>query len=279
MSEYRMLIINSNNAVTMDFFGHFKEKYDVLSCSAILDDIENHLRLLEPQVMLLPVSDDPDSEARSLTPLKRILAKNNIAFAVMGSDKGCSNFQKLSYGMADIEVIRPFHYDDIDKSIKSMIEEKKFLKKQLADSLDNNAAAPSMGGFNPSGGDAANISKRKCILVIDDDPLMLRVLKKYLSDTYDVATAVNAKAAYKYLEKNTADLILLDYQMPDENGPQTLTKIRENPDTAKIPVIFLTGVKERGKIAEVLALHPQGYMLKPVDREKLLGTLDSFFGG
>ena len=268
MSELKLLIINSNNAVTMDLFNRFGWDFLMLSCSARYDDISNHLAVLSPQVMLLAVADDPVDEVKSLSMLKRFIAKNNIAFAILGSDVGCNNFQRQTSGMADIEIVKPFHYDDIEKQIKSLVEEKAYLKKQQ-DETRNSAAVAAV---------TDDADRRKCILVIDDDPMMLRVVKKYLADTYEVATTVSATAAYKYLTKARVDLILLDYQMPEETGPEVLKKLRANADTGKIPVIFLTGVKDREKIQEVLSLHPQGYMLKPVDREKLLGTLDSFFG-
>ena len=114
------------------------------------------------------------------------------------------------------------------------------------------------------------------VLVIDDDPMMLKIVKDHLHDKYDVATAVSGKGAYKFLEKKTTDIILLDYEMPGENCPAVLQNLRENPEVASIPVIFLTGVADRDKIREVLSLKPQGYLLKPIDKEKLLGTLDKF---
>ena len=70
-------------------------------------------------------------------------------------------------------------------------------------------------------------------------------------------------------------MILLDYVMPGEDGPTVLSKIHENPATKDIPVIFLTGMMEKGKIQEALSERPQGYLLKPIEREKLLSTIES----
>lgn len=66
--------------------------------------------------------------------------------------------------------------------------------------------------------------------------------------------------------------------MPEENGPAVLEKLRANDATKDVPVIFLTGVSEREKIQEALALKPQSYLLKPVDREKLLNAITKFVG-
>ena len=66
--------------------------------------------------------------------------------------------------------------------------------------------------------------------------------------------------------------------MPVENGPAVLEKLRANPATRDIPVVFLTGVSDREKIQEALVLKPQGYLLKPIDREKLLEVIHKVIG-
>lgn len=118
-----------------------------------------------------------------------------------------------------------------------------------------------------------NVNRRKHILIVDDDLMMLKLMKEYLHEKYDVATAVSGKIALKFLERKQTDLILLDYEMPGENGPAVLEKLRSSEETRNIPVIFLTGVTEGRKIQEALALKPQSYLLKPVQREKLLDAI------
>ncbi len=116
---------------------------------------------------------------------------------------------------------------------------------------------------------------RKHVLVVDDNSMMLKLIKEYLHETYDVATAVSGKIAMKFLERRMTNLILLDYEMPGENGPAVLEQLRANEATKDIPVVFLTGVTETKKIQEALMLKPQSYLLKPVNREKLLSTIES----
>ncbi|MCM1569308.1 MAG: response regulator [Roseburia sp.] len=121
-------------------------------------------------------------------------------------------------------------------------------------------------------------SSRKHVTVIDDDYRMLRVLKEYLHGTYDVATAASGKIAMKFLESKHTDLILLDYVMPDEDGPEVYRRIRSMPDYKDTPIVFLTGVREGKKIKEVMELHPQGYLLKPIQEEQLMQTIRSILG-
>lgn len=73
-------------------------------------------------------------------------------------------------------------------------------------------------------------------------------------------------------------MILLDYEMPIINGGEVLKKLRENPATKDIPVVFLTGVSNRSTIQEVLAMKPQGYLLKPIDSEKLFKVIMDVLG-
>lgn len=123
-------------------------------------------------------------------------------------------------------------------------------------------------------------SRRKHILIVDDDSGMLKVIKEHIKENYDVATAISGKLARKFLEKKDTDLILLDYMMPGEDGPEVLRQLRENPKTKNIPVVFLTGMTERDKIVELLSgkNRPQGYIVKPVEKDKLLETIKNLIG-
>ena len=84
----------------------------------------------------------------------------------------------------------------------------------------------------------------------------------------------NGKIARKFLENKHTDLILLDYEMPVENGPEVFHKIKDNPALAEIPIVFLTGVSDKDKIRQALMLKPQGYLLKPIEKDKLFTIIE-----
>lgn len=115
---------------------------------------------------------------------------------------------------------------------------------------------------------------KKRVLVIDDDPRMLRSIKIQLQDVYDIIIVTNGKNALEYLFSHDVDIILLDYIMPDEDGPHVLQSIREIPLFQNIPIIFLTGVSDKDKVKKGLDLNPQGYLLKPISRDHLIKTID-----
>lgn len=81
--------------------------------------------------------------------------------------------------------------------------------------------------------------------------------------------------ALKFLETKTPDLIFLDYEMPVENGPEVFRKIKKLESAKDIPVVFLTGVADCEKITEVLSLKPNGYLLNPINIERVNDTIKS----
>lgn len=91
-----------------------------------------------------------------------------------------------------------------------------------------------------------------------------------MENDYDVSSAISGMAALKFLNVKEVDLILLDYEMPEMSGPDVLKKLRENPMTADIPVVFLTGINDASKIQKALVLKPDGYLLKPVEKSMLM---------
>lgn len=113
----------------------------------------------------------------------------------------------------------------------------------------------------------------KHILVVDDDPVVLKTMRSFLEGHYTVTAVKSGKLALKFLEKQTPDAIILDYMMPDWDGATTFQLIRSKQNGKRIPIIFATGVNDKGKVMECLTLHPQGYIVKPVNKNDLLGKL------
>ncbi|MBO4901386.1 MAG: response regulator [Lachnospiraceae bacterium] len=118
---------------------------------------------------------------------------------------------------------------------------------------------------------------RRSILVVDDDPSYLNIVRVWLKDTYKISMVTSGLQAIKWLGKNKADLILLDYEMPVTSGPQVLEMLRSDTETRTIPVIFLTGRGDKESVMSVLALKPEGYLLKNIEKDELLEKLNAFF--
>ena len=79
------------------------------------------------------------------------------------------------------------------------------------------------------------------ILIVDDIPTNIKLLYEFLQQSnYRVSIAKNAESAFKKLEKIVPDLILLDVMMPGMDGYEVCEKLKRNPETRDIPVIFMT---------------------------------------
>lgn len=118
---------------------------------------------------------------------------------------------------------------------------------------------------------------RKSILIVDDDPGYLNLVRDWLKETYKVYMANSGLQAIKMLGKNKVDLILLDNEMPVTTGPMVLEMLRNDEETKDIPVMFLTGKGDKESVMAVLALRPEGYFLKNIQKDDLLEKLKEYF--
>lgn len=119
-------------------------------------------------------------------------------------------------------------------------------------------------------------TKRK-ILIVDDSEFMRANIHKILDDDYEVIEAGSSISAIKKIAINRPDLVLLDYEMPICDGKQALEMIRSETDMANTPVFFLTGRGDRESVKNVVALKPEGYLLKTMSDEEIKGNIDKFF--
>ena len=124
---------------------------------------------------------------------------------------------------------------------------------------------------------SSNKKGEKHILIVDDDPSYAKMVKEWLKETYKTHIVTNGLQVLKFLEKNQIDLILLDYEMPEINGPQVLQLLRQEPTTRLIPVIFLTGVDSKENVMKVMDMKPAGYILKSTSKEQILDYLKEKF--
>ena len=101
------------------------------------------------------------------------------------------------------------------------------------------------------------------VMVVDDNVVNLQVARKALNENYTIVPVTSGKMALSLMEKGLPSLILLDIDMPDMDGFETIRKIKSNAATANIPVIFLTALTDAGSELEGLQLGAVDYITKP----------------
>lgn len=121
------------------------------------------------------------------------------------------------------------------------------------------------------------LQAKKKVLVVDDSGAMLRSVKGWLEDHYQVILANSGAMAIKYLATDRPDLVLLDYEMPIVDGKQVLQMIRAEKDFEDMPVIFLTSKDDKASVMQVMSLKPDGYLLKTLEPAKIIQAVDDFF--
>ncbi|MDD3413914.1 MAG: response regulator [Lachnospiraceae bacterium] len=103
----------------------------------------------------------------------------------------------------------------------------------------------------------------KHILIVDDNKANLTMAREALIGEYDINLVISGAQALQFLSKKATDLILLDINMPDMNGIETMQKIKENFLWSKIPVIFLTADTSIDTEMECLDLGAVDFIAKP----------------
>ena len=108
-------------------------------------------------------------------------------------------------------------------------------------------------------------TQRKTVLIVDDEPFNLTVLRNALEHEYDILFAKTGEQALKrVISAMPPNLILLDIMMPGMDGYQVLKKLQNDPETAAIPVIFVTAMGADINEAEGLRLGAVDYITKPI---------------
>ena len=114
---------------------------------------------------------------------------------------------------------------------------------------------------------------RKHVLIIDDDATNLKVAKKILNPEYKISLLISGIQALKFLSKNKPDLILLDIDMPDMDGYETLIKIRQNPELCDIPVILLTDLSNSENYIKEIESGTVDFIIKPFIPQIMLSRI------
>src|SRR3989338_6731115 len=101
------------------------------------------------------------------------------------------------------------------------------------------------------------------ILIIEDDPLMLRMYQKIFKfEGYEVTVASNGEEGIDQTRKEKPTLILLDIMMPKMNGLEVLDKLKNDPATKKIPIVMLTNLAGSHDAEKALTLGAVKYIVK-----------------
>ena len=259
---YRALLIGKNIPIIDTFFNFLWEEYELFTSSTRIEDLRRHIDILDPDLVIYCLYNEFKEEITNVDKVRKRLAGKKAQYVIIGLEEDCEAYIKQAERVPDLVLKKPLTTEMIKKQLHDYMEDLKYEEEKAERIKEAEEEA----------------NRRKHILAIDDDPMMLKLIKEHLHHKYDVSIAKGGLMAYKFLEKHETDLILLDYEMPIEDGPTVYKNIKQMPGKDNIPIVFLTGLSEREKIIEVIKLKPQGYLLKPIDRGSLLDKIDGLIG-
>ncbi len=117
------------------------------------------------------------------------------------------------------------------------------------------------------------------ILIIDDDRTFVDLLRVHLSDAgYEVDIAGDAVLGLRAILADPPQLLLLDLNIPYLHGFEMLRALKNDPLTRRMPVVIITGRDDEDAYVQALQIGIDGYLTKPVQREMLLGTVETALG-
>ena len=248
MKMKKILIIGKYGKIMDNLNQCLCNKFAVQLCKNDPEAVREIVKMVKPNLIVISLSNMPEEENQILEHLKQ--KYNNTPVLIIGTGQECNFYFEY------------FKETQFDKLLKPVTREK-LLEKCLGRIGEYESGTP--GDQEPE--------KKKSILIVDDSALMLRGLKSMLEDSYRIYLANGGRKAVETAAAKQPDLILLDYEMPDMNGKETLEKLRENQETASIPVLFLTSIADKNHIAAVLQMKPAGYILKPPEKDSFLKTI------
>jgi CheY-like chemotaxis protein len=120
--------------------------------------------------------------------------------------------------------------------------------------------------------------EKKKILLIDDEEDFCFFVKRNLEKTgrFEILTATSGNSGVVLASKERPDLILLDIIMPEVGGGQVAELLSDNPETRKIPVLFITAIASRREVqSQEGIIGGRNFIAKPVMPEELIAKIDA----
>ncbi len=268
--KLKVMVTGKNRKIASDLCDHLVSDrgYSVIKCASSKEALFSRVPAEMPHLIIICLGDETSDTVSVFDVLKECTAMGGITIIVVANDSD----QKLFINNTKLE--RMF-FMSRPVSLFALYEKLNEIENKVEENIKNGSTLVTEF-VNPH---AHDLPPRRRILVVDDDSQQLLHIKEQLNEFYDVTLVPSGEAALKYLGGHNVDLILLDYLMPEMDGPLVLESIRMMPDRLDIPVVFLTGVTEKDKVVKTLVeLKPQGYIVKPSKKSELVAKIIDILG-
>lgn len=253
-----ILFIGKSNSVNTELYNAVSEDFSAQISADSLSALKTTLSFVSPSMILFSLAGYADAEFLIIMRYLASEPEHPPILVICDEKQSAAAISFLSRRQFS-HLLRPTTNENIISTCRQLITSSGKLP---------HPAAPKESVLQ------SNEDKRPHVLIIDDNAITLRVTKRLLENDYSVAIAVSSSQAFMSIAKKKPNVILLDYEMPLINGEAAMLMLKENKDTADIPVIFFTGAADSETVRKLLSLSPAGYILKPPDRQKLIELIE-----
>lgn len=252
----KILLIGDFSRVFQALNDCLKEDFTVQLCGNSKEQIKDMIKIIRPDMAVVGLSGTEAVDEQVFAFFRQSAYK--LPVIAVGKREECQPFVG-NYEDVSVEFMeRPLKKNDLLANCRRLLQDH-----------DGQEEADGKNGEE----ERAALLEKKSVMIVDDSAIMVRKIKSMLDDKYNVRVATSGKMALNALLKKKADVILLDYEMPEMDGMMTMEAIREMDEIKDIPIIFLTGVSDRQHILAVLKLKPFKYLLKPPVEKDLLDAI------
>ena len=249
----KVLLVGELNQTVSSVNKHLSTKFQTQICKDTLDLVKGMIKVFDPDLVLICLVGIGELDINILELFKE--KYSNLPVLIIGTKEECRYYQESYEGEQFDFAMRPI-------TLSAIMQKCYKLLRMAYDKTEAEADV------------VKSAEDRRQILAVDDSGILLRSVKAMLDKQYDVTVAMSGPQAIKQAKKALPDLILLDYEMPEWDGKRTFEEIQKDEELKDIPVVFLTAVSDRAHIEAVLKLKPSGYLLKPIEQNKLVDTIE-----
>jgi CheY-like chemotaxis protein/nitrogen-specific signal transduction histidine kinase len=244
-------------------------------------------RLIEGQAFDAVISDWNMPVLSGLDLLRKIRASArhaNLPVLMMTAETERHQVQVAIEAGVSEYMVKPFNVGALEAKLRKAIAHPRpaalAAGRQVPVVSRRKGAGPSSKTAEPGRANAAagadEAGQKPALLVVDDVTDNLDVLVELLGDDYQVRAANSGERALKILDSGKIpDLILLDVMMPEMDGFEVCRRIKANPATADIPVIFLTAMSDTTDVTKGFAIGAVDFVTKPADPSILRARIDT----
>lgn len=273
-----ILLTGKNSRVAENILEQLETErdYDAHKCPSNGDVLIHRISMDRPQIIIICLGNENLETAKDYDVIMDCEGYDKMSILIVAYKEDFNMFRENTKLKQLFFLPRPVSPDNLFAKLTEIIRLMESENSKAA-SLPVEMPAEHREFFE----ELAPRSDRKHILIVDDDPEQLAMIKDHLSEYFSVTPVRSGMQALKYLDdhKNDTDLILLDYIMPGMDGPAVLRYIRESGEFPYIPVIFLTGMTEKMKVVRTITeLKPQGYIVKPAKKSALVAKIIEVLG-